>query len=68
MSAEDEIRVTDARSSDAIDTVRRGGRLSRRERRDLRDWLALRQTDYLAAIADRLSAPNEIPSEVSEQR
>lgn len=46
--------------------VLQGERLSRRERRDFKLWQRARVLEELEHICGRLSAPSEIPSELSE--
>ncbi len=60
------LETADVRYAELLEKVRVGEPLSRKDRRDLTTWLAVRQTDYLLTIAQLLSAPSEIPADITD--
>ena len=61
------VEKTDAAVAVAIERVRLGERLTRRQRRELETWLAVRALDYLSEVRDALRAPDEVPTDISAE-
>jgi hypothetical protein len=61
----DHVAETDARYKVLIERIRDGHKLGRRDRAEITTWLLLRCADYLIDLNALLSAPSELPQDLS---